>query len=141
MGTRSLTHVYDAANKCIMTIYRQMDGYPSCHGLALAKICNVTITNGIGGVPDLNRIANGMGCLAAQIVASLKSGPGSIYIQSPGAKDCGEEYVYTVKLDAIGNPPRISCDSADFNGKRTKLKGGQNLIPEKFNDWCAKSAD
>jgi hypothetical protein len=59
------------ATKNCAEIYRQYDGYPEGHGRDLAKLCDVTITNGIRLGKEAGT-ANGMGCLAAQIVMGLK---------------------------------------------------------------------
>mgnify|MGYP003109185516 FL=1 len=40
-----------------------------------------------------------MSCLAAQLVAELKDGPGNIYLYPPNSKDCGEEFVYEIYMD------------------------------------------
>lgn len=115
MGTRSLTIIMNG-NKELTRIYRQFDGYPSSHGLELAKLCNVKITNGISG----NGVgtANGMGCLAAQIIMALKgdnkseyhpSGVGGIYIEAPNEEISDwVEYVYIVR-GKEGEIPTIEC--------------------------------
>jgi len=47
--------------------------------------------------PDTpERSANGMGCLAAQLITHFKDGIGNIYIHEPNDSDCGEEYTYTI---------------------------------------------
>lgn len=102
MGTRSLTHVIQTymdggkeKKNPIMTMYRQYDGYPNGMGLELAKFLNSgEMVNGIG-VGQTN-VFNGAGCLAAQLVAHFKQGPGGFYLYKPMIKNCGEEYVYEV---------------------------------------------
>jgi hypothetical protein len=42
------------------------------------------------------KIANGMGCLSAQVVAYLKEAPGDFYLHSAGTRDIGEEFIYTL---------------------------------------------
>src|SRR3990170_3677805 len=108
VGTRALTHVEDEQGRTILTIYRQMDGYPSGHGEDIAAFLRGRrIVNGIGSDTP-HQASNGMGCLAASLVASLKDGIGSIYVVEPGSSDHGEEYVYTVHgitradLSAVG---------------------------------------
>ncbi len=103
MGTRSLTHIKDdvweegETPKTVVTIYRQMDGYPEGLGAELAEfLAPFTIVNGFGGGTERMAIANGMGCLAAQVVAHLKDGVGSVYLYAPDSEDVGEEYVYTI---------------------------------------------
>lgn len=107
MGTRSVTIIVDK-NQEVCRIYRQMDGYPSGHGADLAKLCDLKIVNGIGSDP---KIANGMGCLAAQIVAGLKDGPGGIYLEPTGGEVSDwVEYVYTIR-GKEGGPPTIDCST------------------------------
>lgn len=94
MGTRSLTFVYDG-DKPILNLYRQYDGYPTGHGAELAQFLEgFTIVNGIGS--ETNRVANGMGCLAAQVVAHFKDSVGGFYIHSVDSKECGQDYEYHV---------------------------------------------
>lgn len=98
MGTRSTTIIIDG-NQELCRIYRQMDGYPEGHGVDLARLCNVKLINGIGQGNAAGTHANGMGCLAAQVVAGLKGGSiGNIYLEATGG-DVSEwcEYVYTVR--------------------------------------------
>ena len=94
MGTRALTFVYDG-DKPIVNLYRQYDGYPTGHGAELAEFLNgFTIVNGIG--KETTRVANGMGCLAAQVVAHFKDSVGQFYIHSVDATECGQDYEYHV---------------------------------------------
>jgi hypothetical protein len=94
MGTRALTFVYDG-EKPIVNLYRQYDGYPTGHGAELAEFLNgFKIVNGIGA--EKTRIANGMGCLAAQMVAHFKDSVGGFYIHSVDSTECGQDYEYHV---------------------------------------------
>ena len=96
MGTRSLTFVYDNQIP-ILCMYRPFDGYPSGHGLELAEFLNsfVEIVNGIR-IGENRKIANGMGCLAAQLVKHMKTGPGGIYIMSTVTTDAGQDFEYHI---------------------------------------------
>lgn len=97
MGTRSLTHIKDENNKTLVTIYRQYDGYPEGMGLDLANfLVDITVVNGFGGKKTEN-LANGMGCLTAQLIGELKDGVGNVYIYPVNSKDCWEEYTYNVR--------------------------------------------
>ena len=52
-----------------------MDGYPDGHGQELADfLTGFQVVNGIGGDDEINypKLANGLGCLAAQTIAHLK---------------------------------------------------------------------
>lgn len=97
MGTRSLTYVYDE-NTPVVCMYRQFDGYPSGHGAELAEFFDSfdAVTNGIRG-GETRKTANGMGCLAAQLVAEFKTETGGFYLMPCKVKqDCGQEYEYHV---------------------------------------------
>jgi len=94
MGTRSLTVVRDGDAE-IVCIYRQFDGYLDGMGSDIAGFARgMVVVNGLGGGQE--RVANGMGCFAAQLVAKLKDKPGNVYLYAPGTRDCGEEYLYTL---------------------------------------------
>ena len=112
MGTRSLTYIEETWEtaiadennnnevykeiKNILCMYRQYDGYMSGHGAELAEFLqDFNIVNGYNSTTP-KRSANGMGCLAAQLIAHFKDGIGNIYIHEPNATDCGEEFTYTI---------------------------------------------
>ena len=81
MGTRCLTFVYEDG-EVVLNMYRQFDGYPSGHGVELAKFLEgMVIVNGYNS-DDKRKIANGMGCLAAQLVSYFKVGVGRFYLES-----------------------------------------------------------
>lgn len=94
-------------------MYRQFDGYLEGHGKDLADfLSGFKLVNGISG-DEPPKFANGMGCLAAQVVAHFKNEPGGIYIHAAGTRDVWEEYIYFVS-GKTGEEPTISVD--DFNG-------------------------
>ena len=67
-------------NKTIVDIYHHWDGYPEGLGVTLASYLNdYHIVNGMGREND--NLFNGIGCMAASIVAELKDGPGDVYIE------------------------------------------------------------
>jgi len=110
MGTRSLTYVY-VEDTPIMCMYRQFDGYPSSHGVELAEfLTQIEMGNGISGKPELFSFANGMGCLAAQMIVNFKKSPGGFYIY-PVELDqaCWQEYEYHVyeKQVVVKNPTEV----------------------------------
>ena len=110
MGTRSLTYVY-VEDTPIMCMYRQFDGYPSGHGVELAEfLTQIEMGNGISGEPELFSFANGMGCLAAQMIVNFKKSPGGFYIY-PVELDqaCWQEYEYLVyeKQVVVKNPTEV----------------------------------
>ena len=102
MGTRSLTYIEESygenreKKQNILCMYRQYDGYLSGHGAELAEFLqDFNVVNGYNHDTP-KRSANGMGCLAAQLIAHFKDGIGNIYIHHPDDKDCGEEFTYTI---------------------------------------------
>jgi hypothetical protein len=107
MGTRSLTFVYDG-DKAIINMYRQFDGYPTGHGQELADFLNgFEIVNGYGEVKP--KIANGMGCLAAQMIAHFKQSVGGFYIHPVTDTDCWQDYEYHVYENkvVVKNPSEV----------------------------------
>ena len=130
MGTRILTLVKEGAFT-IVNMYRQFDGYPSGHGKELAEfLAPIKMVNGIGDTNE--KIANGVGCLAAQLVAHFKDGPGGIYLQPTKAKDCGQEYEYHVIADDTND---LVVEVFDTIGHRKKIFSGSVT---KFVEFCAK---
>jgi hypothetical protein len=112
MGTRSLTFVYEDSGdgqEPVMCMYRQFDGYPSGHGAELAEfLIPFEIVNGDGA--EVNKVANGMGCLAAQMIVNFKKSVGGFYIHAPVlGRDYSQDYEYHVYEDkvVIQNPGEI----------------------------------
>ena len=101
MGTRSLTFVYEKygqIQKPVCNMYRQFDGYPTGHGAELAEfLTSGRLVNGLihTETPE-EMVYNGMGCLAASMVAHFKQTPGSFYIYSTEERDCGQDYEYHI---------------------------------------------
>jgi hypothetical protein len=112
MGTRSLTYVYEnykdeQGNKVeqpIICLYRQYDGYPVGHGAELADYLNgMYVVNGLGLDQKDQKVANGMGCLAAQLVSFFKKDEaGQFYLHAPVLNaDHWQEYEYHIQQDRI----------------------------------------
>ena len=109
MGTRSLTRVikrqsgldfaegHKHPEKACVNMYRHYDGYPKGHGIELAEFLrDFRVVNGLGSKGE-GKIANGYGCLAAQIVAHFKTIPGNIYLyECNDDQDSWQDYTYTV---------------------------------------------
>ena len=140
MGTRSLTFVYDG-DEAIINMYRQYDGYPTGHGAELAEfLSQFTIVNGIR-VGETRKIANGMGCLAAQMVGHFKGDEaGQFYLYPASAKDCGQDYEYHVYTDARGLCVRITDRGCNMFGltmsdKNEALFDG---TVEEFTAFCTE---
>lgn len=128
MGTRALTVFEEEDGTEIAVLYRQMDGYPEGHGLELAEfLSGVKLVNGIP-VGDKRRMANGMSCLAAQVIAHFKRPDqhGGFYLHAAGTRNCDEQYIYFVS-GQVGEEPTIratSCydvSSVIFSGPASKF--------------------
>ena len=131
MGTRSLTifnNEWD--NEEIVVLYRQYDGYPTGHGRDLLSFLNnMNMVNGISN-NEKRKIANGMGCLSAQIVAYLKEAPGDFYLHSAGTRDIGEEFIYTLYYtEELKIKVQYTYDGGHdlFNGNTKEYKNWINL--------------
>lgn len=110
MGTRSATFFIDG-NQTVCHLYRQYDGYPSGHGVDLARACDVRLCNGYSREQAEGRWANGIGCLAATVVAKLKTGIGNVYLHGIDENPSDwVEYVYVVTTGSLGRP-RIACST------------------------------
>ena len=107
MGTRSLTFVYEGEMP-IINMYRQYDGYPTGHGQELADfLLSGELVNGYSEKQSVQ--FNGMGCLAAQMIANFKNSVGGFYIHSIDSTDCWQEYEYHVYEDKVvlKNPTEV----------------------------------
>tara|TARA_R110000765_G_scaffold204101_1_gene309153 strand:+ start:45 stop:464 length:420 start_codon:yes stop_codon:yes gene_type:complete len=132
MGTKSNTVIYDEyfdadlnAGVQILNLYRQHDGYVEGHGAELLAFLEpMTIVNGI--TTGLTNIANGSGCLAAQLVSHFKKKVGEFYIMAPLGKDEFDNE-YTYKIYVSGGPVYISIevfywDDLVFSGNVSEFK-------------------
>jgi hypothetical protein len=101
MGTRSLTFVFDVKTP-VVCMYRQFDGSPSSHGQELAEfLFEGKLVNGIP-FDAKGKLFNGMGCLAAQMVAAFKECPGGFYLHPTELdQDSWQEYEYHVFEDKV----------------------------------------
>ena len=142
MGTRSLTTFISTwkdektnkvKNEKIVTMYRQYDGYPTGHGLELAEfLAQGKLVNGISS-GDKQLVFNGMGCLAAQVVANFKDGPGNIYLHRGGTTNCWEEYSYEVIGNEEDKTLMLKC--YEHHGMKTLIFEG---TPQGFLEKYAK---
>ena len=138
MGTRSLTtfiEPYQDKNgkqkkEKIVTMYRQYDGYPEGHGIDLAEfLASGTMVNGFG-VNEEKLVFNGMGCLAAQVIAHFKKGVGGFYLHRGGATNCGEEYRYEVITNGAGQDITLRC--YDVYDKKWIFEGTPKEFIQKY---------
>lgn len=100
MGTRWIVHIVDVGETeedqktLLTTLYGQWDGYFDDAGMELYDIISpIKLRDGLPY--NATNVANGMGCLAAQIISQLKKPPGSIYILEPDIENF-EEFTYTI---------------------------------------------
>ena len=115
MGTRCLTYVYEG-NSPLVCLYRQFDGYPSGHGAELANFLKgIKLGNGIADNPKMGKFANGMGCLAAQLVAHFKKSVGGFYIHLV-TDSSGVDYEYHVYANKV--VVKDSDEVVVFSGSR-----------------------
>jgi hypothetical protein len=148
MGTRSLTHIYDkpmgARVKPILTFYRQFDGYPSGHGAMISKTFKGRwLVNGYG---DAKKQVNGMRNVGPMLIGAYYVGEqdgdkpmscGNLYIEAPGAKDCGEEYVYHLYPSAGETVIRLRVDQ----GYHPKFKTIFDGPLDEFNPLMQQEED
>ena len=150
MGTRSLTTVIEKGNwggknwkSKIVTMYRQMDGYPEGMGADLAEfLSDGRMVNGLSGGTEV--VFNGAGCLAAQMVAHFKTDAGGYYLHRGGTTNCGEEYRYEVIINEL-NPIIMKCIEVGYINKRDEYINRARTIfegePSKFGAWLESRED
>ena len=113
-------------------VYKHYDGYPSGHPTALAEFLkDFKIVNGLG--QDTHKVANGLGCLAAQYVAAFKMDAGDIYVENPDTEHMDIEYItyvwggdgkgiwisiFETYIQSYNNPEKDKCI---FVGKPQEL--------------------
>ena len=104
MGTRATIHIAkreegvsfsEIPEKTIVDIYHHWDGYPEGLGVTLGwYLSGKKIVNGISSAMNEDLVHNGMGCLAASLVAHLKDGPGNVYIEPRESHGWIDYYYY-----------------------------------------------
>ena len=88
----------EMTEKIRVQIYHHYDGYPEGLGCKLAEfLCDFRVLNGlpVNYFEDI-KVANGMGCLTAQLIAALKEEPGNVYVDYPGQVHGDTEYTYYI---------------------------------------------
>jgi len=142
MGTRALIHIKDYTNgakgSTLTTLYRQMDGYPDGLGASIRdKLAGCQITNGYRSGQDAPHWFNGAGCLAAYLIGALKvdrdyseTTIGNVYIERPGAKNMGEDYIYEVRV--YDNGAELHCWSATGDGRKHNFEFAESLSPTRI---------
>ena len=105
MGTRATISIArreegvsfsEKPDKVMVSIYQHYDGYPEGLGVTLASyLDDKKITNGLP-VDRNTPVFNGLGCMAASIIAELKEEAGNVYIEDPERKHGWIEYEYYI---------------------------------------------
>jgi hypothetical protein len=139
MGTRSLTTFIEkykdektqkVKQVKLVTMYRQFDGYPKGMGMDLAEfLAKGKLVNGLS-MAETELVFNGMGCLAAQVVAHFKDGPGGIYLHRGGTINCWENYRYEVIKTDGSNDITMRC--YDTSNKKWIFEGTPTEFIEKI---------
>jgi len=104
MGTRATIKIAkreegvsfsEKPDKFMVSIYHHFDGYPEYLGVTLASyLDDKKITNGLGS--DRDNVFNGLGCMAASIIAELKEEAGNVYIEDPERPSGWIDYEYYI---------------------------------------------
>ena len=83
-------------DKVLVSIYHHYDGYPEYLGVTLANYLeDKKIVNGLSADRDAP-VFNGLGCMAASIIAELKDEPGNVYIEDPNKPHAWLDYEYYI---------------------------------------------
>lgn len=125
MSTTAETHFIDDQGRTCAVLWRTMDGYPTTHGAELKELLGTfRLVKGLSEHRDRARIcfhdieeprlAVGIPCLAAQVVALFKEDePGHFYLQSPGYFELPPSFRYAIYVDDAGILS-LRCEVPDF---------------------------
>ena len=126
MATSAATIFLNEQGKEIAVMINHYDGNPDAHGNDLIEwAAGGKIVNGIPLGYNSGRLWNGMSCLAADCIASFKSGPGAVYLEPAGTR--GADYTYT-----------LSCFEGNLWLRVTDWDNGHVYYEgyvEKFKGW------
>jgi len=112
-----------------MVMYRQFDGYLEGMGRDLYKFLHgIRMINGIS-MNDNIGTANGVGCLATQIVAHFKEGVGGIYLYPPRKlMNSGQEFEYHIYPHTNGMEICIKVVVPGFAGKNYMRSASKDVV-------------
>tara|TARA_Y100001951_G_scaffold81188_1_gene69305 strand:+ start:43 stop:465 length:423 start_codon:yes stop_codon:yes gene_type:complete len=137
MGTRSITRVLEPLDEegkkssICLSMYRQMDGYPSGHGVELFDFLKeMRIVNGISSFDAHISQANGMGCLSAQLVSYFKKGIGQFYLQT--AEYC-EDQAYNYEISLVKDKLHVTVTEEQSDGFKIIFKGNVKAFGDFVN--------
>ena len=147
MSTRSTYRVIEKGiyegkeweNK-ICLLYIQSDGYPEGHPSDTAIwLSSGRLVNGLSFSDENKLVFNGASCLAAQLVAKFKDGPGGAYLHPVSQRGkCGEDYLYDIIIDSSTNEITFKAyDNETGWGPKDRLK--TKLLysgpPANYHSW------
>lgn len=115
MGTPAATIIKDDG-EFIVAIQRTTDGYPAGHGRTLVDFLKgIELVKGLRGEKKNGSVANGMGCLAAQVIWHLKDHAGTIYILSQEEYESAPfEYEYIIEGSTLHPSKGITLTISDL---------------------------
>jgi len=143
MGTRSTYRVIEQwknddneiESNPICLIYRQYDGYPTGHPFKTAEwLASGNVVNGIS-LAEERLVFNGAGCLAAQLIAKYKDGPGGTYLHSLDSRgNSGEDYLYDIIVKHNDRSIEYVCYSNGYGDEETTeiFRGTPSEFVEKY---------
>ncbi len=114
----------------VITMYSHWDGYPEGFPLEVMQwLSGIAITNGLH--TNTENTANGVSCLAAQMIAKFKTEPGNIYIYNPNMRHrlC-EDYIYYIFID--NDSIRITVIRSDGDENTTVFESAISDYIQKF---------
>jgi len=116
MGTHSLIIMRvkrdDGTYRVYSVLYQQFDGYPGGVGKQLILFLQkIMLVNGYE-FRDMENVANGAGCLFAQIIALFKLGVGGAYLQDPNDFNF-EEFNYFVDVNENKMKIHVTVQAGD----------------------------
>jgi hypothetical protein len=116
-------------------MYRQFDGYPSGMGVDLLEFLDgLHVVNGMS-LGEKRRIANGVHCLAAQLVSHFKAEAGGIYLYPTTTRDCWQEYEYHIQVVENSKGKEVLHIQVYDNYKEEWLFKG---TVRRFKNWINK---
>ena len=137
MGTRATISIAkreegvsfsEKPDKVLVSIYHHFDGYPEYLGVTLANYLeNKKIVNGLG--EDRDTVFNGLGCMAASIIAELKEEAGNVYIEDPERPSSWLDFEYYIWGDT-GKDIWISI----FDGDECIFVGRPKQLQTKYGE-------
>ena len=131
MGTCSLTKIVNDSDEIVCAMYRHCDGGPQWHGAYLAEfLYGYKILDGLPAKCE-GKVANGAGCLAAQMICNFKKEPGNIYLAPTSEGGAEYNYVYIVAVTLKGIVVQV------YDNSKVIFHGN---VPD-FKIFCSKTKE